>query len=310
VQAVAKRDFTLGQLMQKRAFRRQIGEETSFCRLPGEILTNIFSYLPFKDRLLSRVSSRLVQIEKSAPVLRLREEAEYRLTVEFLPRDEIKITTLILMEEEWDDIIKEIYLPFHSAFSLINTKIRTMKLKGVRLINMGNLRIDQMEQLCELIPFLSVKEFIDVNNCFNEELKVSQVSFEVRRFIEILKRNKNLLRFDFTAATINVTAEQLMEIRRIHSMLNLRGFAIRIECCEIDEIVSSIFGLEIVRDGWITREMMESGLLTTQRQADVFARSTSSPPSLFRRELEETGEEGRMVTRIDRDEKNPMIYEY
>ncbi|GMT32843.1 hypothetical protein PFISCL1PPCAC_24140, partial [Pristionchus fissidentatus] len=310
IQAEAVHDQLLGELTQKRAFRREIGEETSFCRLPTEILSMIISLLPFRDRMFSRVSHRLREIERKAPQLKPLEETEYLLTVQMGASDQVTIRTCIVMDEEDDNICKFATIPFESAISILNTKFRTVKPVGVSLVNIGRLRNEQWETLCKLIPFITVKEFISIHTFGNAEAMVAQKSFSVQRLIEVLKRNNNIHKFDLTSATITVTAEQLMEIRRMHSsMPNLREFEILIESHRIDDIVKSIFGLDVSSTGWITREMVK-GLQTSKDDADILVYRDGPHPTLFRREMKKPGKKGRMVTEMVRVENNPLTMRF
>ncbi|GMT33524.1 hypothetical protein PFISCL1PPCAC_24821, partial [Pristionchus fissidentatus] len=140
-EAVTTRDQILEQLIQARSFRRAIGEETSLCELPGEILSMIISNLPFRDRLFSRVSKRLFEIEKNVPVLRSLEDTDFDLIVCVESSGEISLTH---MEEEDDNYDKEVILPFDAALSMINRASRTMKLKGIHLRNIHILPPDQL----------------------------------------------------------------------------------------------------------------------------------------------------------------------
>ncbi|GMT32844.1 hypothetical protein PFISCL1PPCAC_24141, partial [Pristionchus fissidentatus] len=145
-EAVTTRDQILEHLIQARSFRRLIGEETSFCELPGEILSMIISNLPFRDQMFSRVSNRLFEIEKKAPQLRTLEDTDFDLIVYVESSDEMFLTHQIDMGEEEGDIERKIILPFDAALSMINRASRTMKLKGIELRNIHILPPDQLKK--------------------------------------------------------------------------------------------------------------------------------------------------------------------
>ncbi|GMT15333.1 hypothetical protein PFISCL1PPCAC_6630, partial [Pristionchus fissidentatus] len=185
-------------------------------------------------------------------------------------RDEMLISDRIFNEDGEVDIERSVVLPLNSAFSMIHRISSTLALKGLELKDVGTLPTDNLEKLFELLPFIAVLESISVFKSYSIDL----FKFKLRSFVENLRRNRKYRNVEFRGAILTVTAEELMEIRSLHmEMFEMEYFFIRIECFQIEDIIF------VSPDG-----------------------------SLIRRELHETGNQGRMVTFLSRDKKNPLLF--
>ncbi|GMT32846.1 hypothetical protein PFISCL1PPCAC_24143, partial [Pristionchus fissidentatus] len=168
-EAVSIRDRFLGELINERSRRREFGEEPSLCGLPAEILSIIISNLPFRDRLFSRVSKRLFEIEKMGGELNTLEDSESRLVLDMRSKNEMLIRDRIYDEDGELDNERNITLTLDSAFSMIHRISCTLALKGLELKYMDVLPTDELEKLYELLPFINVKENFSITQSFTKE---------------------------------------------------------------------------------------------------------------------------------------------